>query len=76
MGVEVPVKYNGPETSFFNSISIVEELARVDPSVAALVDVHNTLVVPVIIKYGTEEQKQKYLPHVAKDWVFIILLIF
>lgn len=69
MGVEIPAQYDGPESTFFNTVLIVEELARVDPSVAVLVDVHNTLVVPVLLKYGSEEQKKKYLPASSKNWV-------
>lgn len=69
MGIEVPVKYEGPESSFFNVILVVEELAKVDPSVSVFVDVQNTLVTPLIIQFGSEEQKQKYLTRVFKDWV-------
>jgi short/branched chain acyl-CoA dehydrogenase len=69
MGLEVPAKYDGPESSFFNTVLVVEELARVDPSVSVYCDVQNTLVAPLIIQLGTEEQKQKYLTRVHKDWV-------
>jgi len=69
MGVEIPAKYGGPEAPFFNVVIVVEELAKVDPSVAVLVDVQNTLVAPLIIEKGTEEQKQKYLSRVHTDWI-------
>uniref|UniRef100_A0AAF5I201 Short/branched chain specific acyl-CoA dehydrogenase, mitochondrial n=1 Tax=Strongyloides stercoralis TaxID=6248 RepID=A0AAF5I201_STRER len=69
MGVEIPTKYGGTESSFFNVALIVEELAKVDPSVSVMVDVQNTLVVPLIIELGTEEQKQKYLTKAHKDTV-------
>lgn len=69
MGVEIPAKYGGPEAPFFNVVIVVEELAKVDPSVAVLVDVQNTLVAPLIIEKGTEEQKQKYLSRIHTDWV-------
>ena len=49
MGVEVPAKYDGPESSFFNVVLIVEELAKVDPSVSVLVDVQNTLVGKLVL---------------------------
>uniref|UniRef100_A0A8R1DVB6 Short/branched chain specific acyl-CoA dehydrogenase, mitochondrial n=1 Tax=Caenorhabditis japonica TaxID=281687 RepID=A0A8R1DVB6_CAEJA len=62
MGMEVPEKYGGPGYSFFDTILVVEELAKVDPSVSAMVDVHNTLFIPPVVELGTEEQKQKYLP--------------
>jgi short/branched chain acyl-CoA dehydrogenase len=69
MGLEVPAKYDGPESSFFNTVLVVEELARVDPSVSVYCDVQNTLVAPLIIQLGSEEQKQKYLTRVHTDWV-------
>jgi len=69
MGVEIPSAYDGPESSFFNVVLIVEELAKIDPSVSVFVDVQNTLVAPLIIEHGTEEQKQKYLTRIHKDWI-------
>ncbi|KHJ86954.1 acyl-CoA dehydrogenase, middle domain protein, partial [Oesophagostomum dentatum] len=69
MGLEVPEQYSGPGTSFFDSILVIEELAKVDPSVSVFVDVQNTLIAPLIIQLGTEEQKQKYLPRVCHEWV-------
>ena len=68
MGVEIPTKYGGPGSSFFNSAIIVEEISKVDPAVAVLVDAQNTLVGP-IKEFGSETQKQKYLTHMHKDWV-------
>jgi len=69
MGIEIGQKYGGPESTFFNVVIVVEELARVDPSVSVFVDVQNTLVAPLIMELGTEEQKQKYLTRIWKDWV-------
>ncbi|KAH7699137.1 ACDH-1 protein [Aphelenchoides avenae] len=69
MGIEIPSKYGGAESTFFNVVLIVEELAKVDPSVSVFVDVHNTLVAPLVTEFGTEEQKQKYLTRCHKDWV-------
>ena len=34
-----------------------------------MVDVQNTLVINAIINYGTEDQKQRYLPKLATEWV-------
>lgn len=69
MGVEVPEAYGGSGSSFFNAILAVEALAVVDPSVSVLVDVQNTLVANAILRWATEEQKQKYLPRMCKEWV-------
>ena len=70
MGIEVPSKYGGPESSFFNVVLVIEELAKVDPSVSIFCDIQNMLVGP-LIELGTEAQKQKYLSHIVKDWVWI-----
>uniref|UniRef100_A0A914CEM4 Short/branched chain specific acyl-CoA dehydrogenase, mitochondrial n=1 Tax=Acrobeloides nanus TaxID=290746 RepID=A0A914CEM4_9BILA len=73
MGVEVPTKYSGPESSFFNVVLVVEELAKVDPSVSIFCDIQNMLVGP-LIELGTEAQKQKYLSHIVKDWIGALCL--
>lgn len=69
MGIEIPEKYGGAGMNFTSAIVGIEELARVDPSVSVLVDVHNTLVVTAILKYGKEEAKKKWLPKLATDTV-------
>ncbi|XP_076166554.1 short/branched chain specific acyl-CoA dehydrogenase, mitochondrial isoform X3 [Ptiloglossa arizonensis] len=68
MGIEIPEKYGGTGCNFMTTILIVEELAKIDGSVAALVDIHNTLVNSLIMKVASEEQKQKYLPRLAQDY--------
>ena len=69
MGIEIPEDYGGAGMNFTASIIGIEELARVDPSVSVLVDVHNTLVNTAILKYGTGESKRKWLPRLATDTV-------
>jgi alkylation response protein AidB-like acyl-CoA dehydrogenase len=69
MGIEVPEQYGGSGSSFFNAILAVEALARVDPSVSVLVDVQNTLVINALLRWATEQQKQRYLPKMATEWV-------
>lgn len=69
MGIEVPEVYGGAGSLFFDSILVIEELAKVDPSVSAFVDVQNTLVTPLILQLGTEEQKKKYLPKCCTEWI-------
>ena len=72
MGCEIPEAYGGPGASFFVSNIIIEELSKVDASIAVCNDVHNTLVVTILLKYGTEQQKQKYLPKLMNDTVSIM----
>ncbi|TKA78620.1 hypothetical protein B0A49_02106 [Cryomyces minteri] len=69
MGIEIPEEYGGAGMNFTAAIVGIEELARVDPSVSVMVDVHNTLVNTCILKYGTEESKKKWLPKLATDTV-------
>lgn len=69
MGIQTPAEYSGSECNFLTAMLIVEELSKVDPSVGALVDIHNTLVNSVLLKYGTKEHKEKYLPRLATDMV-------
>jgi alkylation response protein AidB-like acyl-CoA dehydrogenase len=69
MGVEIPEEYGGTGSSFFNAILAVQALARVDPSVAVLVDVQNTLVENALLRWGTPQQKARYCPKLATEWV-------
>jgi len=69
MGIETPEEYGGAGATFFTAILAVEELSRVDASVGVLVDVQNTLVNNAFIRWGNEEQKQKYLPQLAAEKV-------
>lgn len=69
MGIEIPEQYEGAEASFFMSILAVEALSEVDPSAGVLVDVQNTLVINAIKRWATDEQKAKYFPKLAKEWV-------
>ncbi|KAJ2819366.1 hypothetical protein IWW50_005480 [Coemansia erecta] len=69
MGIETPVDLGGAEASFLSAIVAIEELARVDPSVSAMCDVHNTLVNTVFRNYASKELQEKYLPKLATDMV-------
>jgi butyryl-CoA dehydrogenase/short/branched chain acyl-CoA dehydrogenase len=69
MGVEIPAEHGGAGSSFFNAILAVQALARVDPSVAVVVDVQNTLVENALLRWGSDAQKEKYLPKLAGSWV-------
>ncbi|KAL5508582.1 hypothetical protein ACEPAH_6201 [Sanghuangporus vaninii] len=61
MGIETPQEYGGSECSFMSAIIAIEELAKIDPSVSVLCDVHNTLVNTIFRTWGTKEQKDKFL---------------
>lgn len=67
--IEVPEEFGGQGGTFFQSILAVEEIAAVDPGVAVLVDVQNTLVISAIREYGTPEQQRRFLTALATDKV-------
>jgi alkylation response protein AidB-like acyl-CoA dehydrogenase len=69
MGIAVPEQYGGEDGSFFDAILAVEEISAVDPAVGVLVDVQNTLCVNAMVRWATEEQKQRWLPGLATDTV-------
>jgi short-chain 2-methylacyl-CoA dehydrogenase len=69
MGVEIPEEYGGAGMNFTSAIIGIEELARVDPSVSVMVDVHNTLVNTAILKYGSTDIKKRFLPKLATSTV-------
>ncbi|XP_008683630.1 short/branched chain specific acyl-CoA dehydrogenase, mitochondrial isoform X1 [Ursus maritimus] len=74
MGIEIETKYGGTGASFFSSILVIEELAKVDASVALVCDIQNTVINNLIRKYGTEEQKDTYLIKLATEKVGSICL--
>jgi len=69
MGIEIPEEYGGQGGSFFQAVLAVEGLAAVDPSAAVIVDVQNTITNNVIIRWGDDYQKQRYLPKLATEMV-------
>lgn len=69
MAIDVDTKYRGTGASFFSSILVIEELAKVDASVALLCDIQNTIINRLIRKHGTEEQKATYLTKLATETI-------
>ena len=65
MGVEVPEAQGGAGAEFFHAVLAVEALSRVDPSIGVLVDVQNTLVVNALLRWGSGDLKDRYLPPLA-----------
>ncbi|HLK20912.1 MAG TPA: acyl-CoA dehydrogenase [Bryobacteraceae bacterium] len=69
MGIEIPEEHGGQGGSFFQSVLAVEALASVDPSAAVIVDVQNTIANNILLRFGNDEQKRRYLPKLARDTV-------
>lgn len=61
MGINIPEEYGGAGLDEVTKVMVIEEIARVDASVAELLSVH-TLVNDIFLKQANEEQKKKYLP--------------
>jgi short/branched chain acyl-CoA dehydrogenase len=69
MGIEIPEEYGGQGGSFFQAVLAVEAVAAVDPSAAVIIDVQNTITNNVIMRWGNDDQKRRYLPRLARDTV-------
>ncbi|HEU4390340.1 MAG TPA: acyl-CoA dehydrogenase family protein, partial [Blastocatellia bacterium] len=69
MGIAIPEECGGQGGSFFMSVLAVEELSRADASAGVIVDVQNTLVNNAILRWANDEQKKRYLPRLAAEWV-------
>jgi alkylation response protein AidB-like acyl-CoA dehydrogenase len=65
MGIEVPEEYGGAEMDTLAYVLALEEIAKADASHAAIMSVNNSLFCYGILRYGSEEQKQKYVVGVA-----------
>ena len=65
LGVIFPEKYGGAGLGYLEYSIVIEELSRVDGSVGLIVAAHNSLCSNHIYKFGSEEQKQKYLVPLA-----------
>ncbi|HZD58580.1 MAG TPA: acyl-CoA dehydrogenase family protein, partial [Anaerolineales bacterium] len=65
MGIEVPEEYGGAGMDTLAYVLALEEISRADASHGAIMSVNNSLFCYGLMKFGTEEQKQKYLRAVA-----------
>ncbi len=65
MGITVPEEFGGAGLDYKSYAILIEELSRVDASVGVIVAVNNSLYCGGILKYGSEEQKNKFLKPVA-----------
>ncbi len=69
-GLYVPAEYGGAGLDVVSYVMAVEELSRACGATGILVSAHHSLAVDPILVYGTEEQKQKYLPKMSSgEWI-------
>jgi butyryl-CoA dehydrogenase len=67
MGMTVPKEFGGTGSDYVSYAVAIEEISRASASVGVIVAVHNSVCAYPIVKFGTEEQKRKYLPKLAKE---------
>ncbi len=65
MGIEVPEEYGGAGLDTLSYVLAMEEISKVDASHSVIMSVNNSLFCHGLMKFGTEEQKQKFLKPVA-----------
>jgi len=65
MGVLVPIEYGGSGFGYFEYVTAIAELSKLDPSVGLSMAAHNSLCTGHIMLFGNEEQKKKYIPKLA-----------
>jgi butyryl-CoA dehydrogenase len=68
-GMLIPEEHGGTGTDTITYALMLEEVARVDASTAVTLSVTNSVAAAPILKHGTEEQKEKYLPRLARGEV-------
>lgn len=70
MGVLVPHEYGGAGLTYKEYVTVISEIARMDGSIGLSVAAHNSLCTNHILQFGSEEQKQKYLPKLSSgEWI-------
>lgn len=70
MGVLVPEEYGGAGLSYYEYATVIQEISRVCGSIGLSVAAHNSLCTGHILSFGTEQQKQNWLPKLATgEWL-------
>lgn len=73
LGMTAPVEFGGQGSDYLSYVIAIEEMARIDSSMAATLAAHNSLGVGPIVEFGTQEQKEKFLPPLCTGeqlWAF------
>ncbi len=70
MGVLVPEEYGGSGFGYYEYVTAIEELSKIDGSIGLSMAAHNSLCTGHILQFGNEEQKRKWLPKLATaEWI-------
>jgi len=65
MGISIPEEYGGAEMDFVSYVIAIHELSKASAAVGVILSVHTSVGTNPIVYFGTQEQKQKYLPKLA-----------
>lgn len=65
LGISIPAKYGGSDTDYISLGIVCEELERADTSARVVMSVHSGLHCMTLLQWGTEEQRQRWLPKLA-----------
>lgn len=65
LGIPIPKKYGGSGLDFTSYIIVIHELSKVSPALGVILSVHTSVGTNPIVLFGTEEQKETYLPKLA-----------
>jgi alkylation response protein AidB-like acyl-CoA dehydrogenase len=64
--MRIPQEYGGQGYGLLEDCIVVEELCRVDPGLGVAISLGNLMIPDVLLKHGSEEQKEKYIPPLAR----------
>lgn len=67
MGIEIDEQHGGSGSSFTAACLVIEELAKADPAVSVMVDIHNTIVNNTFSMWASPELQHEWLPRLATD---------
>src|SRR5690606_29364296 len=65
MGILVPEDLGGSGLSYYEYVSIIDEISQIDPSIGLSIAAHNSLCTNHILTFGNEEQKKRWIPKLA-----------
>jgi len=69
MGLAIPEEYGGIDADSISYVIAIEEICKVCASTGVILAVHNSLGSYGLVTFGTEEQKRKFLPPLASEWI-------
>ena len=65
MGLLIPEKFGGSGLGYHEYVSVVDEISKIDPSIGLSIAAHNSLCINHIYKFGSKNQKEKWLPKLS-----------